>query len=72
MKASSREKIYETLRQRVRGDVLVDEKTLTRYATDQSIYEICLLAVVVPRQPPPTFLTYPLTCRASPIARAMH
>lgn len=49
MKASSREKIYEALRQRVRGDVLVDEKTLTRDATDQSIYQIHPLTVVVPQ-----------------------
>jgi len=33
----------------VRGDVLVDEKTLIRHATDQSIYEIRPLAVVIPR-----------------------
>jgi glycolate oxidase len=48
MKEPSREKVYDALRQRVRGDVLVDEKTLTRYATDQSIYEIRPLSVVVP------------------------
>jgi glycolate oxidase len=48
-KALSSEQMGQALRRRVRGDVLVDEKTLTRYATDQSIYEIRPLAVVVPR-----------------------
>jgi len=43
------EMIGYALGQRVRGQVLADEKTLTRYATDQSIYQIRPLAVVVPQ-----------------------
>lgn len=35
------------MRQRVRGEVLADERTLTRYATDMSMYRIRPLAVVV-------------------------
>ena len=43
------EKLSQALRQRIRGDVLVDEKTLNRYATDQSMYEIRPLVVVIPQ-----------------------
>ena len=43
------EKISQSLKRQVRGEVLQDEKTLTRYATDMSIYEVRPLAVVVPR-----------------------
>jgi len=45
----SPEKIGQALRQRVRGEVLTDEKTLTRYATDQSMYQISPLVVVIPQ-----------------------
>ena len=43
------ETIAQALRQRMRGEVLVDEITLTRYATDMSMYEIRPLVVVVPQ-----------------------
>lgn len=43
------EKLTQALRQRIRGDVLVDEKTLNRYATDQSMYEIRPLVVAIPQ-----------------------
>ena len=33
----------------MRGEVLVDERTLTRYATDMSMYEVRPLAVVMPQ-----------------------
>jgi glycolate oxidase len=33
----------------MRGEVLVDERTLTRYATDMSIYEVHPLVVVIPQ-----------------------
>jgi glycolate oxidase len=39
----------QALRQRVRGEVLTDERTLTRYATDMSMYQVRPLAVVVPQ-----------------------
>jgi glycolate oxidase len=42
-------RLGQALRQRVRGEVLVDERTLARYATDMSMYQICPLAVVVPQ-----------------------
>jgi FAD/FMN-containing dehydrogenase len=45
----SSETVAQALRQRMRGEVLVDERTLTRYATDMSMYEIRPLAVVVPQ-----------------------
>jgi glycolate oxidase len=45
----SSETVAHALRQRVRGEVLIDEKTLTRYATDMSIYEIRPLVVVFPQ-----------------------
>jgi len=45
------EKIGRALKRQVRGEVLVDEKTLARYATDLSIYQVHPLAVVVPRDP---------------------
>ncbi len=45
----SSETIAHALRQRVRGEVLADERTLTRYATDMSAYRIRPLAVVVPQ-----------------------
>ena len=49
MTLRSSEQIAHALRARVRGEVLTDEKVLSRYATDQSIYEICPLAVVLPQ-----------------------
>ena len=49
MMPSSSEKIAHALRQRMRGEVLADERTLTRYATDMSMYRIRPLAVVVPQ-----------------------
>jgi FAD/FMN-containing dehydrogenase len=42
-------KTSQALAQRVRGEVLDDERTLTRYATDMSMYQIRPLAVVFPR-----------------------
>ncbi|MCP4542688.1 MAG: FAD-binding oxidoreductase [Chloroflexi bacterium] len=45
----SNETVAQALRQRMRGEVLADERTLTRYATDMSMYEIRPLAVVVPQ-----------------------
>jgi glycolate oxidase len=45
------EKIGQALKRQVRGKVLADEKTLARYATDMSIYQVHPLAVVVPRDP---------------------
>ncbi len=43
------EKLTQALRHRIRGDILVDEKTLNRYATDQSMYKIRPLVVVIPQ-----------------------
>ena len=43
------EKVGAALRERVSGEVSTDERTLTRYATDQSMYEIRPLVVVHPR-----------------------
>ncbi len=43
------ENIGEVLATRIHGQVLTDEKTLSRNAVDQSIYEIRPLAVVVPQ-----------------------
>lgn len=48
MPASS-ELIGQALQQQVRGEVFVDERTLTRHATDMSMYEIRPLAVVFPQ-----------------------
>ena len=39
----------EGLKERVAGQVLTDEESLARYATDQSIYQIRPLAVLLPR-----------------------
>lgn len=47
LKAS--EQIGQALSQCVRGQVLWDDKTLNRYAIDQSLYEIRPLAVVFPQ-----------------------
>ena len=46
---SESEFVAQALRQRVQGDVMVDEKTLSRHSTDMSIYEVRPLAVVVPQ-----------------------
>jgi FAD/FMN-containing dehydrogenase len=40
--------IVHALKRRVRSQVLTDDKTLARYATDLSIYEVRPLAIVVP------------------------
>ncbi len=42
-------KVGRALSQWVRGEVLTDEKTLARYATDQSMYQIRPLVVVIPQ-----------------------
>jgi FAD/FMN-containing dehydrogenase len=44
-------KISRALQQIVRGPVRADERTLTRYATDQSIYQVRPQVVVYPRDP---------------------
>ncbi|HUW12858.1 MAG TPA: FAD-binding oxidoreductase [Anaerolineae bacterium] len=41
--------LADSLRQRVQGEVMDDEKTLSRYATDMSMYRIEPLAVVLPQ-----------------------
>jgi glycolate oxidase len=43
------ERIGRALGQWVRGEVLWDEQVLNRYSTDLSIYQICPLVVVIPR-----------------------
>jgi glycolate oxidase len=43
------ETVGQALRQQVRGEVLTDERTLIRYATDMSMYQVRPLAVVVPQ-----------------------
>lgn len=43
------EKLARALSERVKGPVMIDEKTLTRFATDWSIYHIPPLAVVTPQ-----------------------
>ena len=45
-----RSKISEALSRRVRGAVLADEQTLSRFSVDQSIYEISPLLVAFPAQ----------------------
>ena len=44
----SSEQVAQALRARVGGEVLVDERTLDRYSTDQSMYQVRPLAVVIP------------------------
>jgi glycolate oxidase len=46
--APSSEQIAQALGGRIRGEVAVDERTLDRYATDQSMYQVRPLAVVFP------------------------
>jgi FAD/FMN-containing dehydrogenase len=45
------DKVRAALKDRLRGEILIDDKTLTRYATDMSMYEIRPLAVILPRDP---------------------
>ncbi len=45
-KAPSSESVAQALKQRVRGEVLADERTLNRHATDMSMYKIRPLVVV--------------------------
>ena len=47
--AGQTEKIGQALRRLVRGPVRADDKTLDRYATDQSMYQIRPLVVVFPQ-----------------------
>ena len=49
MVKSRAETIRQALEERVSGQVLADARTLERYATDQSMYQVCPLAVVVPQ-----------------------
>ncbi len=42
------ERVRKALRERVRGDVVLDEEGRRRYATDQSIYRVVPAAVVLP------------------------
>ncbi len=41
--------IFETLKTKIQGDVLVDEKTLTTYSQDASLFEIRPACVVYPK-----------------------
>jgi FAD/FMN-containing dehydrogenase len=43
------ETVGRALKQRVAGDVLWDDRTLTRFSTDMSMYQVRPLVVVVPR-----------------------
>ncbi|MFW6164357.1 MAG: FAD-binding oxidoreductase [Planctomycetota bacterium] len=47
--ADSTARVGQALRERVRGEVVLDEQGRGRYATDQSIYRVLPAAVVVPR-----------------------
>jgi len=63
--------LTKALRQRVQGEVLADEKTLSRHATDMSMYRIQPLAVVLPENAHDVVATIrfaaqegiPVTCR---------
>jgi glycolate oxidase len=48
-KTPSSATIAQALGQRVRGEILTDERTLTRYATDMSMYQVRPLVVVLPQ-----------------------